>query len=80
MALGLATPEEAEIGMSETTLGLFVICKEGAGAEDEPVDVGVVIEGVKLLHHLEYFLWISNALRTDLRSQLKLPSKSQVHI
>ncbi len=39
--------------MSETTLGLFVICKEGAGAEDEPIDVGVVIEGVKLLHHLK---------------------------
>ncbi len=39
--------------MSETTLGLFVIRKEGAGAEDEPVDVRVVIEGVKLLHHLK---------------------------
>ncbi len=33
--------------MSETTLGLFVIRKDGAGAEDEPVDVGVV------LHHLK---------------------------
>ncbi|XP_016430365.1 uncharacterized protein LOC107757411 [Sinocyclocheilus rhinocerous] len=46
-------PEEAERGISETTLGLFVIRKEGAGAEDEPGDVGVVIEGVKLLQHLK---------------------------
>ncbi len=30
-----------------------MIRKEGAGAEDEPVDVGVAIDGVKLLHNLK---------------------------
>lgn len=30
-----------------------MIRKEGVGAEDEPEDVGVVIEGVQLLHHLK---------------------------
>ncbi len=28
----------------------------------------------------EYFLWISNAVWTDLRSQLNLPSESQIHV
>ncbi|KAL1249185.1 hypothetical protein QQF64_020190 [Cirrhinus molitorella] len=46
-------PEEAERVSSETTLGLFVIRKEGAAAEDEPADVGVLKEGVKLLQHLK---------------------------
>ncbi|KAK9979866.1 hypothetical protein ABG768_013274, partial [Culter alburnus] len=46
-------PEEAENGISETTLGLFVIHKEGAGAEDEPGDAGIVIEGAKLIQHLK---------------------------
>ncbi|KAK3534152.1 hypothetical protein QTP86_002298 [Hemibagrus guttatus] len=42
------TPEEAERGISQTTLGLYVIHKEVADA----ADIGVVIEGVMLLHNL----------------------------
>ncbi|XP_073803642.1 uncharacterized protein [Danio rerio] len=48
-----SNPKEAEARISETTLGLFVIRKEGAGAEEEPSDVGVVIEGVTLLENLK---------------------------
>lgn len=41
-------PEGTEGGISETTLGPFVTLKESA--EDEPVDVGVATEGLKLQH------------------------------
>lgn len=33
-------------------MGIYVICHEGAQEEDEPEEVGVVIEGVELLSNL----------------------------
>ncbi|KAK9535687.1 hypothetical protein VZT92_008056 [Zoarces viviparus] len=36
--------EEAERAIAKTTMVLYVIRKEGADEEDEPEDVGVVIE------------------------------------
>lgn len=39
-------------GFSEVILGLYVIHKEGA-SEEEPANIGVVIEGMMLLHHLK---------------------------
>ncbi|XP_078024484.1 uncharacterized protein LOC144463594 [Epinephelus lanceolatus] len=48
-----ANHEEAERGIAQTTMGLYVIRKNGADAVDKPEDVGVVIEGVELLHNLQ---------------------------
>ncbi|CAM4578262.1 unnamed protein product [Leuciscus chuanchicus] len=72
-------PEEAERGISETTLRLFVIRKEGAGAEDEPEDVGVVIEGVQRLQPL-MSVSFGLVMRFGLIYALKLPSESQIHV
>ncbi len=38
---------EAESGIAQTTMGIYVIRAEGAGPGDEPTDVGVVLEGVE---------------------------------
>lgn len=38
--------------ITQTTMGLYEIRKEGADEEEVPQDVGVVIEGVELLHDL----------------------------
>ncbi|XP_058500363.1 uncharacterized protein LOC131469446 [Solea solea] len=43
---------EAEREIAQTTMGLYVIQKEGADEEGKPEDVGVVIEGVELLCNL----------------------------
>ncbi|XP_065115471.1 uncharacterized protein [Paramisgurnus dabryanus] len=46
-------PVEAKRGISETTLGIYAIRREGAGAEENLGDVVVVIEGVMLLQRLK---------------------------
>ncbi|XP_043076864.1 uncharacterized protein LOC122326208 [Puntigrus tetrazona] len=43
----------AETALKEVVMGVFVIrCEGGEGCEDEPVDVGVVLEGVTALEGL----------------------------
>lgn len=42
--------------ITQTTVGLYVIHKEGANEEEIPQDVGVVIEGVELLRDLRNIL------------------------
>lgn len=43
---------EAESLIAQTTMGIYVIWAEGAGPEEEPSDVGVVLEGVEVLQNL----------------------------
>ncbi|KAL0962361.1 hypothetical protein UPYG_G00339080 [Umbra pygmaea] len=38
--------------MEPTVMGMYVILKEGAEPEDNPEDIGVLIEGVKVLDEL----------------------------
>ncbi len=44
---------EAESGIAQTTMGIYVIRAEGAGTGDEPTDVGVVLEGMEVLPNLK---------------------------
>ncbi|XP_039544877.1 uncharacterized protein LOC120491248 [Pimephales promelas] len=43
---------DAESLIAQTTMGIYVIRAEGAGPEEEPSDVGVVLEGVEVLQNL----------------------------
>lgn len=43
---------EAKSCMEQTVMGVYVIQKEGAEPEDDPEDIGVVIEGVEALTDL----------------------------
>ncbi|XP_042081418.1 uncharacterized protein LOC112430941 [Maylandia zebra] len=43
----LDTDSEAKSCMEQTVMGVYVIQKEGAEPEDDPEDVGVLIEGVE---------------------------------
>lgn len=45
--------EEAESGIAQTTMGIYVIRAEGADPGDEPADVGVVFEGLAVLQNLQ---------------------------
>lgn len=44
--------EEAQRQIAQTTMGIYVVRKEGADDEEEPETVGVVIEGVELFSEL----------------------------
>ena len=44
--------ESSEATMTETTFGIFFICKEGAEPGGGPEDVGIVLEGVQVLDEL----------------------------
>lgn len=44
--------ESSEAAMMKTTFVIFVICKEGAEPNDGLEDVGIVLEGVQVLHEL----------------------------
>ncbi|XP_041836785.1 uncharacterized protein LOC121636988 [Melanotaenia boesemani] len=44
--------EACEAAMMETMFGIYVIRKEGAEPDDDPEDVGVVLEGVQVLDEL----------------------------
>uniref|UniRef100_UPI003AAE858A uncharacterized protein isoform X1 n=1 Tax=Centroberyx gerrardi TaxID=166262 RepID=UPI003AAE858A len=47
-------PREAELGIVQTTMGIYVTRVEGAGPGDELfADVGVVLEGVEVLQNLQ---------------------------
>lgn len=48
-----ADVEDAERQIGQTTMGLYVIHKEGADKDEELESVGVVIEGVELLQDLQ---------------------------
>uniref|UniRef100_A0A665TF32 Uncharacterized protein n=2 Tax=Echeneis naucrates TaxID=173247 RepID=A0A665TF32_ECHNA len=44
--------ESSEAAVMETMFGIFVIRKEDAEPDDDPEDVGVILEGVKVLDEL----------------------------
>ncbi|XP_051965272.1 uncharacterized protein LOC127631244 [Xyrauchen texanus] len=46
------TDLESSASMEQTVMGVYVIQKEGACAEDDPEDIGVLVEGVKVLGKL----------------------------
>ncbi|XP_026006945.1 uncharacterized protein LOC113011612 isoform X6 [Astatotilapia calliptera] len=48
----LDTDSEAKSCMEQTVMGVYVIQKEGAEPEDDPEDIGVLIEGVEALTDL----------------------------
>uniref|UniRef100_A0A3Q2VV74 Uncharacterized LOC102288954 n=1 Tax=Haplochromis burtoni TaxID=8153 RepID=A0A3Q2VV74_HAPBU len=47
LAISKDTDREAKSCMEQTVMGVYVIQKEGAEPEDDPEDVGVLIEGVE---------------------------------
>lgn len=47
-------PEEAEAKTAQTAMGIYVVKHPGAEAEDDPEDVGVVLEGVQVLQGLQH--------------------------
>lgn len=59
---------EAELGIAQTTMGIYVIRVEGANPGDEMyADVGVVLEGVEVLQKLQsVHPWMCDSFRTDL--------------
>ncbi|KAJ8347515.1 hypothetical protein SKAU_G00261040 [Synaphobranchus kaupii] len=48
----LDTDTEAQKSMEQTVMGVYVIQKEGSEPEDDPEDIGVLIEGVEVLSGL----------------------------
>ncbi|MEQ2213956.1 hypothetical protein XENOCAPTIV_024545, partial [Xenoophorus captivus] len=44
--------EDDQEGMRQMILGIFIIKKEGAEPTDDLEDVGIIIEGVEVLHGL----------------------------
>ncbi|XP_013886534.1 uncharacterized protein LOC106534417 [Austrofundulus limnaeus] len=48
----LDVDEGAEMAIAETVFGIFVIRAEGAEADDDPSDVGIVLEGVQVMNDL----------------------------
>ncbi|XP_034548834.1 uncharacterized protein LOC117819529 isoform X2 [Notolabrus celidotus] len=47
-----ADVESNQAEMKEMTFGIYAIRKEGAEPEDDPDDVGIILEGVKVLDEL----------------------------
>ncbi|KAF3686726.1 hypothetical protein EXN66_Car002398 [Channa argus] len=45
----LDTDLEVDSNMEETVMGVYVILKDGALPDDDPHDIGVLIEGVEVL-------------------------------
>uniref|UniRef100_A0A672JNF0 Uncharacterized protein n=1 Tax=Salarias fasciatus TaxID=181472 RepID=A0A672JNF0_SALFA len=52
MKLQLQTIYEAQKNLEQLTIAVFVIRKEGDGLQEPPEDIGIVTEGIELLHHL----------------------------
>lgn len=50
----LSQPDDESIGMAmaETVFGIFVIRQDGAEPDDDPEDVGIILEGVEVLSEL----------------------------
>ncbi|XP_060921134.1 uncharacterized protein LOC132994664 [Labrus mixtus] len=46
------TDSEVSASMNQTVLGVYVIQKEGVEPGDDPEDIGILIEGVKILNEL----------------------------
>lgn len=64
--------------MEQTILGVFTIKKEGAEPTDDLEDVGIIMEGVEVLHDLGN---IANAVAILFGLVgLELPNKAKVHI
>ncbi|KAI5096429.1 sterile alpha motif domain-containing protein 3-like, partial [Silurus meridionalis] len=47
--------ENAERDMASTVIGIYIIRSKDADISDPPLDVGVIVEGVKVLHDLGDF-------------------------
>jgi hypothetical protein len=45
-------PEDIQRDLEHLTVAVFVIRKDGEGPQEPPEDIGIVIEGVKVLHGL----------------------------
>ncbi|XP_062240626.1 uncharacterized protein LOC133959079 [Platichthys flesus] len=50
----LSDDESSLAAMAETVFGVFVIRHHGAGPSENPEDVGIILEGVMVLHELRY--------------------------
>jgi len=44
--------EKAERDMANTVIGIFIVRAEGAGPGQPPLDVGILVKGVKVLQQL----------------------------
>ncbi|XP_013884485.1 uncharacterized protein LOC106532868 isoform X2 [Austrofundulus limnaeus] len=44
--------DDVQLELNQLTMAVFVIRKEGEGLEEPPADVGIIIEGVEVLHNL----------------------------
>uniref|UniRef100_A0A3B4V0F7 Uncharacterized protein n=1 Tax=Seriola dumerili TaxID=41447 RepID=A0A3B4V0F7_SERDU len=44
--------DDAQRDLEQLTMAVFVIRKEGKGLQEPPEDIGIVIEGVEVLHEL----------------------------
>ncbi|XP_066529235.1 uncharacterized protein [Hoplias malabaricus] len=44
--------DDAQMELKQLTMAVFVIQKEGEGLKEPPEDIGIVIEGVEVLHDL----------------------------
>uniref|UniRef100_A0A3P9PZM0 Uncharacterized protein n=1 Tax=Poecilia reticulata TaxID=8081 RepID=A0A3P9PZM0_POERE len=44
--------DDAQMELKQLTLAVFVIREEGEGLKESPEDIGIVIEGVEVLHDL----------------------------
>ncbi|KAE8289517.1 hypothetical protein D5F01_LYC11219 [Larimichthys crocea] len=44
--------DDVQRDLGQVTMAVFVIRKEGEGLQDPPADIGIVIEGVEVLHEL----------------------------
>lgn len=51
-SVGLWSAYDAQRDMEQLTMAVFVIRKEGEGLQEPPEDIGIVIEGVEVLHEL----------------------------
>lgn len=45
--------QEAGSGIAQTTMGIYVSRAEGPDLAEEPADIGVILEGVKVLQNLQ---------------------------
>nr|XP_054593128.1 uncharacterized protein LOC129160008 [Nothobranchius furzeri] len=75
---------EAEADITEKTMGIYTVRAEGHGPDGPGdgrfADVGVVLEGVEVLHSLQCQPFMRDALWTDLCTQLELSKKPEAYI
>ncbi|KAF3693894.1 hypothetical protein EXN66_Car009570 [Channa argus] len=65
--------------MEQTVMGVYVILKDGALPDDNPHDIGVLIEGMEVLTGLGNIALACAVIWTHLLFGPKLPSRAQMH-